>query len=150
MPFVLLTVAQKIAMKLFDMVFGDGNILPGLENRFHGLGIASTTSCSSRVSNFLISSLPNRCSTSRLLSLLPSMRVEEPMLSIVAMRRRAFNRSSAKVPRARQAPLNSSISDSKASNSGVIWIDSVFIIPEYIPDYTGMSTGIIAGLCRNR
>ena len=41
MPFVLLTVAQKVAMKLFDIVFGDGNILPRLENRFHGLGIAS-------------------------------------------------------------------------------------------------------------
>jgi hypothetical protein len=56
------------------------------------------------------------------------------MLSIVATRRSAFNRSGASVPSKRQAPLNSSISDSNASNSGVIWMDSVFIMPEYTPD----------------
>ena len=36
------------------------------------------------------------------------MRVEEPMLSMVATRRRAESRSGANVPSARQAPLNSS------------------------------------------
>jgi len=41
-------------------------------------------------------------------------------------RRSALSRSGARLPRARQAPLNSSISDSNTSNSGGIWIVSVF------------------------
>src|ERR1700688_3952712 len=43
--------------------------------------------------------------------LLNHERVEEPILSMVATRRRAFSRSGAIVPSARQAPLNSSISE---------------------------------------
>ena len=37
------------------------------------------------------------------------LRVDEPMLSMVATLRRAVRRSGARVPRARQAPLNSSM-----------------------------------------
>ena len=51
----------------------------------------------------------SRRSTSRSDSLLPSIRVDEPMLSIVATRRMADRRSGASVPKARHAPLNSSI-----------------------------------------
>src|SRR5580692_6739749 len=74
------------------------------------------------------------------------MRVDDPMLSIVATRRSAFNRSGAIVPRARQAPLNSSISDRSASNSCVTLMVSVLSIPVTMPDYTGLSTGNITGL----
>jgi hypothetical protein len=42
------------------------------------------------------------------------------MLSMVATRRSADRRSGAKVPRARYAPLNSSISATRESISGVI------------------------------
>lgn len=60
-------------------------------------------------------------STSRSDSLLPSMRVEEPMLSMVATRRNADKRSGAIAPRARHAPLNSSILAIRPKTSGVIW-----------------------------
>ena len=46
------------------------------------------------------------------------MRVEDPILSIVAMRRRAFRRSGARMPSARQAPLNSSSSDRRGQKLG--------------------------------
>jgi hypothetical protein len=49
--------------------------------------------------------------------LLPSMRVEDPMLSIVATRRKAERRSGANVPNARHAPLNSSSSEMSARPS---------------------------------
>ena len=45
----------------------------------------------------------------RLAGALPSMRVDEPMLSMVATRRSALSRSGANVPNARHAPLNSSM-----------------------------------------
>src|SRR5882672_1212608 len=48
------------------------------------------------------------------------MRVDDPMLSMVATRRRAESRSGASVPRARQAPLNSSIPAISERISGVI------------------------------
>jgi hypothetical protein len=50
------------------------------------------------------------------------MRVEDPMLSIVATRRKALSRSGASVPSARQAPLNSSISAIRERISGEILI----------------------------
>ncbi len=53
------------------------------------------------------------------------------MLSIVATRRSADSRSGARVPRARQAPLNSSISAIRAKVSGVIEMVSVrMLTPE--------------------
>lgn len=39
MPFVLVAVAQEITMELFDVIFRDGNVGPGLKNGFHHLGI---------------------------------------------------------------------------------------------------------------
>ena len=57
--------------------------------------------------------------------MLPSIRVDEPMLSMVATRRSAESRSGASVPKARQAPLNSSIRAMSAPISGVIWRLSV-------------------------
>jgi hypothetical protein len=51
------------------------------------------------------------------------------MLSRVAIRRAAFNRAGASVPGARQAPLNSSISEIKASYGGVIRMVSILIDP---------------------
>src|SRR5437879_3566440 len=64
------------------------------------------------------------------------MRVDDPMLSMVATLRRADRRSGAKAPRARQAPLNSSISAMKPRISGVIlrvvgWIMTPNITPNY-------------------
>jgi hypothetical protein len=44
--------------------------------------------------------------------------------------------------------LNSSISDRRASNSCVTWMVSVLSIPGTMPDYTGLSIGIITGLNR--
>jgi len=63
--------------------------------------------------------------------------VDDPMLSMVATLRRADGRSGAKVPRARQAPLNSSSSAMKPRISGVIlrlagWITT----PDDTPNYT--------------
>lgn len=40
MPLVFFAMAQKITVKLLDMVFRDGNVLPGMENCFHHFGIA--------------------------------------------------------------------------------------------------------------
>jgi len=69
-------------------------------------------------------------SRSMSLSLLPSMRVDEPMLSMVATRRRAESRSGASIPRARHAPLNSSIRAIRPKTSGVMWRVSVRIIAQ--------------------
>jgi hypothetical protein len=65
------------------------------------------------------------------------MRVEEPMLSIVATRRSAESRSGANVPSARHAPLNSSIPEMSIRMSGVIRRVSVAIMtPNPTPIYT--------------
>ncbi len=48
---------------------------------------------------------PNSRSMSRSLSLLPSKRVEEPMLSTAATRRNAESRSGVSAPSARHAPF---------------------------------------------
>lgn len=81
-----------------------------------------------------MSSLASSRSTSASDSVLPSMRVDEPMLSIVATRRRAERRSGARVPRARYAPLNSSISATRFRRSGVICSVSVLKpMPIFIP-----------------
>ena len=53
------------------------------------------------------------------------------MLSMVATRRRAERRSGARVPRARQAPLNSSISATRESISGVICKVDVWSITHF-------------------
>ena len=39
MPDILVTVLQQLAMQLFDMVFGQGNVLPGLKNQLHHRGV---------------------------------------------------------------------------------------------------------------
>lgn len=59
-------------------------------------------------------------STSRSVSFAPSMRVDEPMLSIVATCRNLESRFGAIRPNARQAPLNSSISAISDKIWGVI------------------------------
>ena len=68
------------------------------------------TSCSSRVAKDSISTSESSRSTSRSLSMAPSIQVEEPMLSMVATRRRRESRSGAIRPMACQTPLNSSMS----------------------------------------
>jgi hypothetical protein len=78
--------------------------------------------------------------TSRSDSLLPSIRVEEPMLSIVATRRSAESRSGASVPNARHAPLNSSISAINARISGVIRRLSIMIVGSCTSKYTPVYT----------
>jgi hypothetical protein len=94
------------------------------------------TSCSSREPKDLISGFESRRSTSRSNSRLPSMRVEQPMLSTVATRRRAERRSGARVPKARQAPLSSSISATRESISGVIRkVDAWMITHSYTRKY---------------
>ena len=65
------------------------------------------------------------------------MRVEEPMLSTVATRRRAESRSGAIRPMACQAPLNSSIDAISDRSAGVISSDAV-LIP--IPIFASNST----------
>ena len=39
MPLVFFAVAQQVAVKLLDVIFGDGDVLPGMEDGFHDLGI---------------------------------------------------------------------------------------------------------------
>lgn len=58
------------------------------------------------------------------------------MLSMVATRRRAERRSGAKLPRARHAPLSSSISAMAERMAGVMRSDWVRIMPISIPNYT--------------
>lgn len=62
------------------------------------------------------------------------------MLSMVAKRRSAESRSVANVPKARHAPLNSSIPAISPRISGVIRVVSVLsgvqVMPEYAPNYT--------------
>jgi hypothetical protein len=58
----------------------------------------------------------------------PSIRGDEPMLSIVATRRNADSRSGARTPSARHAPLNSSTSAMRSSSSEVMAIEAVLII----------------------
>ena len=53
------------------------------------------------------------------------------MLSMVATRRSAESRSGARVPKARQAPLNSSISATRESISGVICKEARLIIAHF-------------------
>ena len=80
--------------------------------------------------------LASNFSTSRSVSVLPSMRVDDPMLSIVATRRKALKRSGSKLPSARQAPLNSSISEISARISVVILIVFYFnILVPFHPHY---------------
>src|SRR5690606_29536149 len=81
-------------------------------------------------------------STSRSDSLLPSIRVEEPMLSMVATRRNADSRSGASVPRARQAPLNSSMPAIRPRISRDIWRESVRIMQPIIHPFTPKILGI--------
>jgi hypothetical protein len=50
---------------------------------------------------------------------------------VVATRRKADRRSGASVPKARQAPLNSSILAIRLRISGVIWMVSVFSMSQY-------------------
>lgn len=103
MTLILLTVAQQVAMQLPDMVLGNRNVCPGLKNGFHDLGIARDLLLVSAGERLDLQQSRN-CSTSRSVSLLPSIRVEEPMLSIVATRRSAFRRSGASVPSAPERP----------------------------------------------
>ena len=78
------------------------------------------TSCSSRVAKVLICRFDSKPATSRSDRLPPSIRVDEPTLSMVATRRSADRRSGASVPKARHAPLNSSIVAIRRRISGVI------------------------------
>src|SRR5207302_923096 len=77
------------------------------------------TSCSSRVLNEPRSRLDRRISTSRSVSLAPSIRVEAPTDSTVVIWRNVARRSGARVPSAFHSPLNSSISPTRRSRSGV-------------------------------
>ena len=70
-------------------------------------------------------------------NMLPSMRVDEPILSIVATRRSAESRSGAIRPMARQAPLNSSIAAISDKIAGVISSELVSMAPAIFPsNYT--------------
>ena len=80
------------------------------------------TSCSSRVRNDSVSSPLKRFSTSRSLSLAPSIRVEEPMLSMVATRLSDRSRSGLMLSTARHSPLNSSIDAIRRSISLEGWM----------------------------
>ena len=77
---------------------------------------------------------------------MPRIRVEDPMLSIVAIRRKLNKRSGASVPSARQAPLNSSISDMIPRISGVIWMVVALrkepLISKYTPIYTHLHRAV--------
>ena len=70
----------------------------------------------------------------------PSMRVEDPMLSMVATRRKALRRSGASVPKARQAPLNLAI---RKRISGEIWIWVVSNILGFKHIYTHISRTLL-------
>lgn len=125
---------EKELVQLFDVVLSERDVPPRREHQVHQLGVAGHSlfvARGTRVSKDLISRFDSSCSTSRSDNLLPSMRVDEPMLSMVATRRRADSRSGASVPRARQAPLNSSILAMRFRISGVIWMVSVRSTNQY-------------------
>jgi hypothetical protein len=85
MALVLGRVFEQIAMKLLDRVFGR-SIDSACSKTISMASAYPATACSSRVSKALISILASSRSTSRSESFAPSIRVDEPMPSIVATR----------------------------------------------------------------
>ncbi len=106
-------------MQLLDVVFGKRDVLPGRKHLLHQLRVSRNLLLVARSESLDLEIIKSR-STSRSVSLLPSIRVDEPILSIVATLRRALSRSGASVPMARHAPLNSLILAMRARISGVI------------------------------
>ena len=102
-----------------SMVFGQRNIPPRIEHHFRRFGVSR---------NLLFIPCPKgseiqvrkKRSTSLSDSRAPSMRVDAPTDSTVAIRRRVARRSGARLPKAFHAPLNSSISPISRNRSGVI------------------------------
>lgn len=123
-------------MQRLDGVFAEREVLPRRGHQVHQLGIASHSSGSSRVAKDLISRFDSSRSTSRSDRLLPSMRVEKPMLSMVATRRRAHRRSGASAPQVRQAPLNSPILVMRLRVSGMIGMVSVRSVNQIAHPFT--------------
>ncbi len=126
-PRILFAVSKQIPMQLLDGAFGKRDVLPGRIYPLHQLGVSGGLLLVLG-SESLISRLDKSCSASRSVNLLPSIRIDEPILSIVAALRRAISRSGASVSMARHAPLNSLIRAISARISGVIWIVSDRII----------------------
>src|SRR5262249_14780093 len=87
-------------------------------------------------------------SISRSVSFAPSIRVEAPTDSTVAIRRNVARRSGARLPRAFHAPLNSSISPTSRSNSGVStrFLKGSNGIPERIPENTQAWGRVFSGI----
>lgn len=94
------------------------------------------TSFSSLDSKDLISSFDSKRSISLSDSLLPSIRVNDPILSIVATLLNAESWSGESDSWARYAPLNSSISLMSLRSSGIIFRDTDLIELLSIPKYT--------------
>lgn len=105
------------------------------------------TSCSSRVAKEWVSRRVSSSSTWRSVSRLHSMRVEDPMLSMVATRRMADNRSGARVQRARQAPLNSSTEAIRDRMSGVMEMVPVLNMSNIVSIYVHFSSGLACWFC---
>ena len=124
MACVLLTVAQQDLVQLFEVVLVEWHVPPGVEHQVHQLGVASHLLLVARLKSL-------DCQVRQQLFQLPIRQFaaldsgEEPMLSMVASLRSAVRRSGARVPRARQAPLNSSIRAIKRKISGEMWRVSV-------------------------
>src|SRR5580692_4177553 len=137
MALVLGTMAQKVPVQLLNMILRDGYLGPGMKDRFHHLGVAR---------NFLL--VP--CGE------FLDFKVGEHLLNLpvgelapLDARGRANTLDSgdtakgvqpvwAMIPSARQAPLNSSISERSSRRSAVICMLSVEGIPNFMPDYTGL------------
>jgi len=66
------------------------------------------------------------------------------MISMVATWRSALSLSGARILKARQVPLKPSSSDRRASNFGVIRTVLVFMMPDCVPENTGLATCKIA------
>jgi hypothetical protein len=148
---ILVAVTQQGLVQLADMVLGETHVGVGLEHEVHRSAYPAT-SCSSRVSkDFVEIARESRSSTSASDSFAPSMRVEEPMLSIVATLRSALRRSGESVLRASHLPLNSSISAMSFTSSGpsanlgsrITGAPSYLIPHPVIPDYTRFSTSFL-------
>jgi hypothetical protein len=124
-------------MHFFEVIFRDLNFSEMFKYFFTSECITGD-SCSSRWLKDCSFKSDKRNSTSLSESLDPSMRVEEPMLSIVATFFRANKRSGVKTLKFCQAPLNSSISEIKLSISEEIVIFSTSITADthiYIHKY---------------
>jgi len=144
MVFVSMRELQKRAVKLLDVVLRERKVAPGIEHEPRCFRIAGNLFFVPRPERPEIDS---RISTSRSVSFAPSIRVDAPTDSTVAILRNVARRSGARVPSALHAPLNSSISPTKRRRSGVStrFLKGSSGIPAIVPENTRCFVWVFPG-----